>query len=612
MSPLHRRPPLTLLLVLLSLALTTIAAAPPSRPATGVPKPADPNRPVPGKFTHPKLKGWINDVPDTGQFLADSVWLLRVGPRVTTVGEYVATWFSSYPEFRPGQDSLGRVRFLKNLMNRDVLGLTALGQDRPLRFEDRLALRETRQRALAGAVYQRLVTDSVKVSESEIRQAWETFKSDHRFRHILLSDRNAAERVRRELVTGKLTWSAAVRKYSIAKNDRGPDGDLGWGLRNQIEPRIAHRIYALKPGEISTPVQDREGWHLVQSVEQKRADPPAFNALRGSIKRFLESEKSLEISERLLARLRAEVGMTYDTANVVFAAKNFSESMSVKQEPLGATFEINGAVPEFAPQDTSRVLARWNGGSYSLGSLLEAFEHIPPVLRPTLNMPDAMIAFVETTVLEPNIAEFGARLGLEKDPLVVEPVEKKREEILVEQMYQDSIASRIWVSKQDRREYYDKNLPQFFTYPSVRFAAIVRASKAGTDSVERALRAGVRAEALLAADSAAGLVSGSIQSRHQKEEGPYHKALFEEMRPGDIQVRGPDRSGDYVILQLLSYDGGRQLSFEEGDELIVESLQNQKMEQALEAMIDRLRKRYEIAMRPELVMLIKLVDPTLD
>lgn len=612
MSSLHLRPRLTLLLVLLPLALTTIAAAPPSRPATGVPRTVDPNKPVPGKFTHPKLKGWINDVPDTGQFLPDSVWLLRVGPRVTTVGDYVATWFSSYPEFRPGQDSLGRVRFLQNLMNRDVLGLTALALDQPLRFEDRLALRETRQRALAGAVYQRLVSDSVKVSESEIRKEWETYKTDHRFRHILLPDRNAAERVRRELVTGKLSWSAAVKKYTIARNDRGPDGDLGWGLRNQIEASIAKRIYTLKPGEISAPVQDREGWHLVQSAEQKPADPPAYNALRNSIKRFLESEKSSAISERLLARLRTEVGMTYDTAQVVFASKNFSESMSVKQEPLGATFEINGAVPEFAPQDTSRVLARWKGGSYSLGSLLEAFEHIPPIMRPTLNFPEAMITFVETSVLEPNIAEFGARIGLEQDPLVVGPVEKKREEILVERMYQDSIGSRIWVSKQDRREYYDKNLPLFFTFPSVRYAAIVRASKAGTDSVERALRAGIKAEALLAADSAAGLNSGSIQSRHQKEEGPYHKVLFEEMRPGDIQVRGPDRSGDYVILQLLSYDGGRQLSFEESDEMIVESLQNQKMEQALDAMIERLRKRYEIAMRPELVMLIKLVDPTLE
>jgi hypothetical protein len=130
--------------------------------------------------------------------------------------------------------------------------------------------------------------------------------------------------------------------------------------------------------------------------------------------------------------------------------------------------------------------------------------------------------------------------------------------------------------------------------------------------VEKALKSGIKPEMLLAADSAAGRVSGSIQVRQQNEQGPYQKALFEEMRPGDTQVRGPDKNGDYVVLKVLSYDGGRQLSFEESEQMIDESLQNQKSEQALNAMIARLQKRYDVAMRPDLLMLVKLVDPTID
>src|SRR5262245_7863154 len=172
--------------------------SPPHRPATGGSKPVDPNKPVPGKFTHPKLKGWINDVPDTGQFLPDSVWLLRVGPRVTTVGSYVASWFTSYPEFRPATDSTGRVQFLTSLLHRDVLGMTALAINRPQGFEDRLALRETRQRSLANAVYQRFVRDSIVVTDAEVRTTWESFKWVQHFRHILVADRPTADRVRRE------------------------------------------------------------------------------------------------------------------------------------------------------------------------------------------------------------------------------------------------------------------------------------------------------------------------------------------------------------------------------------------------------------------------------
>jgi hypothetical protein len=46
--------------------------------------------------------------------------------------------------------------------------------------------------------------------------------------------------------------------------------------------------------------------------------------------------------------------------------------------------------------------------------------------------------------------------------------------------------------------------------------------------------------------------------------------------------------------------------------MIDQSLQNQKSEAALDAMLSRLQKRYAIRMRPEQVMFIKLVDPTLE
>ena len=587
--------------------------SPPHRPAPGGVAPIDPNKPAPGRFTSPKLKGWINDVPDTGQFLPDSVWLLRVGPRVTTVGDYVRNWFSSYPEYRPAQDSAGRVQFLTSLLHKDVLAMTALALNRPLGFEDRLALRETRQRSLAGATYQRFVSDSVKVTDAEARAQWESYKWQQRFRHIQVADRMTADRVRRELISGQITWAAAVKKYSLAKHDGGPNGEMGWITRDKLDANVAYWIYPLQPGETSQPVQDSEGWHLVQSMERKPVEPPSYEAMKNMIRDQIGQVKAGAITERLLALLRVQNQLVYDTANVVFAASQFGETVKFSGQAMSPGLEVDATVPEPAPTDTGRILARWKGGGrYSLGDLIHAYTDIPPILRPALNRADAVFGFVETTVLEPSIAEYGAQRGLEKDPLVAEPMQKKLEELMVEHMYQDSVFTKIWVSKEERKAYYQKNLQSFFTYPTVRFAAITRPSKAGADSVEKALKAGIKATAVLAADSAGGRISGSIQVRQQNEQGPYQKALFEEMRPGDTQVRGPDKYGDYVVIQVLVYDGGRQLSYEESEQMIDESLQNQKSEQALNQMLARLQKRYEVAMRPQLLMLVKLVDPTID
>ena len=107
-------------------------------------------------------------------------------------------------------------------------------------------------------------------------------------------------------------------------------------------------------------------------------------------------------------------------------------------------------------------------------------------------------------------------------------------------------------------------------------------------------------------------MGGSIQERNQSTHGAFHKLLFEELRPGQVSVEGPDRAGDYVVLQLLAFDPGRLLPFEEVEGLIDESMQNMKQEEALNAMLARLRKRCTIEEHPELVMRVRLVDPTLD
>ncbi len=605
-------------LAALTLPLVAVAAAPPTAtpPSAKAGKPAattaTTGKPVPGKFTHPKLRGWVNDLPDTGQFLADSVWLLRVGPRVTNVGQYVERWYATYPEDRPSQDSLGRLQFLESLTAKDVLGMTALSIERTPTFEDRFELRNARQRALANAVYRRFVADSITVTEAEVKALWETYKWDQHLRHIMLADLNAAEKVRREIVSGRLTWAAAVKRYSLAQSVEHPDGDMGWVTRERMEPVIGNVVFALKPGETSKPVRDTQGWHIVQSLERRPRNPPAYEAMRRKLRGEIQADRTTVYVERILAHLRVQEGVKYDTANVEYASKRFGVAVKIQPNDLGGNIEVDESVPEFTMEDTARVLASWRGnGRFTIGELVHAYSDVPPLLRPGLNVTDAVIGFVETIILEPKLAEYGAQRGLESDSLVQVLINRKREELAVGHMFQDSVARFIWVSKDERKAYYEKHKPGYHTYAKVTFAAIARSSKAGADSVAGMLVSGVPAARIIAADSAAGLQSGTIRTRSQAEGGPYHTALFEDMRKNDVEVRGPDKEGYYVILQVIEYDPGEQLSYEQSELMIDESLQNQKSEAALKALIERLKKRYKISSRSELLMLVMILDPTL-
>jgi hypothetical protein len=87
--------------------------------------------------------------------------------------------------------------------------------------------------------------------------------------------------------------------------------------------------------------------------------------------------------------------------------------------------------------------------------------------------------------------------------------------------------------------------------------------------------------------------------------------VFEVLRPGQVSVEGPNREGDYLVYQSLEYIPGRQLSFEDSEEMIDQSLQNQESERLLKAFLDRHTKAFRIESRPDLVMQVRLVDPSL-
>lgn len=591
-----------------SLLLLTASAA----IAQVAPSPWRPKGPPPVPRAAESTPTFVNSVRDTGQFLADSTWLCRVDDRVVDVRQFVEAYFTSYAEYRPRPDSLGRVEFLQSLVNKDLLALAALASGTQLGFEERATMREHTQRVLSNVVYQRLVADSVKVGESEVRDFYRFLSYEQHLQHILFEDQETARKARADLVAGRVKWADAVKRWTRATNDVGPGGDMGWLRVDRLGPALAMRVFPLAPGQMSDVIEDREGFHVVRAVERRPIEPPAYEGIQRLLRGQLEQVRAAERSEHVQEILRARTNLVHDDSTVAWVASRFKQSMQLKQDPLGVTLQLGGEVPDIAPADTGRTLARWKDGRFSVGDLMHEYMGTSPLLRPSLNSPDAVAGHVDGIVLEPYMADYGRELGLDKDPMTVRLVETRREQLLVERMYRDSVSSRVWVSRPERREFYEKNKPQFVTYPTVEFAAIVRHSKASADSVAAALRAGADPAAILRADSLRGVNGGSLQSRRQNEHGPYHKMLFEEMRPGQIRVEGPDHEGDYAIVKLLTFDAGRQLSFEESEQYADESLQNIKSEKLLNAMLDRLRKKHSIAWRPELVMRVRLVDPTLD
>ena len=547
--------------------------------------------------------------PPAAPPLPDSTVLARVNDRAIRADRFVDAYFASYGPVRPKPDSLGRVEFLNSMINKEVMALTALQVNKPLEFEDRTVMREHTERVLSNALYFRAVTESVVVSDEDVRKFYAQYGREQRYRRIGYDDPYTAAAAREQIIARKLAWNDAARRSPMF-DAAHPDGDIGWIKRDVLDPRTASQVWDLAAGQISPVINAQDGFFLMQLVESRKVDLPAFEPMRRVLESQLRELAAADRASRLQTQVGARIGMAYDTTNIRWAAAKFHGVQAVKREGREMTLDLGEVGGDLEPADTSRVLARHRDGRFTLGDFVHEYNHQSPMMRQPVGDFETFRAQLDAIVLEPYMAEEARVRDLEKDPIVVAQVAQKREELLVDHLYADSVESRVYVSSADRHRYYDQHQAQFVTFASVRYAAIVRGSEAGADSVMARLKAGEKAENILHADSLAGFTSGSIkETRDEGHGGQYNKILFGELRPGQSTVVGPDKEGTWMVLQLLEFNPPRQLPYERVEPIIDESLQNIRSEEMLKALIKRLSKRYKIESHPEWVMRVRFQDP---
>jgi hypothetical protein len=153
-------------------------------------------------------------------FLPDTTVLARVDQRVIRADEYVRSYYDVEPDFRADADSAGRNRVPQHADRQGSDGARrALGRYQ-LSFEDRLLLRQTRQRLLSNMLFQRYVADTIRVSEEQVRRVYEQYGRDLHLRQITFYDPESAEETRQKLIASKMTWADAAKKFRVPSTRR--------------------------------------------------------------------------------------------------------------------------------------------------------------------------------------------------------------------------------------------------------------------------------------------------------------------------------------------------------------------------------------------------------
>ena len=180
-----------------------------------------------------------------------------------------------------------------------------------------------------GMLQEKAAMKDIKVTDKELKDYYNNYKTDIKVRHILVKDLKTAKDVENQLKSGK-KFEDVAKKESTDTVSAKEGGDLGT-INNQnaaqYDKDFIKAAYALKVNEISAPVKTQFGYHIIQVTEKKAKKP--YNEMKQQIEYEVKSSKLTndDINKAMEREMKA--------ANVKITDKDLKDALKTQTTTAG-------------------------------------------------------------------------------------------------------------------------------------------------------------------------------------------------------------------------------------------------------------------------------------
>lgn len=299
----------------------------------------------------------------------------KLGDRVITLGEF-AQALADMPEYERlrYQGIERRKELLRAMIDMHLLAGEAKKQGLD---KDPIVAEEMRQVLVAwmrGKLLEGLPSPT-QIPEDELRKFYDAHVAEYReperrrVSHIVVKDEATAKKAYEEAKTATPTqWGALVKKYSDDKPlpTEAPEtaGDLGYVTApndTHAQPNvkatgeIRTAIFALKTvGEVSVPVKDVNGWHVVRMTAKNDARDQSFADVERTIRVRVLQEKRAEKEKALIEETKKQLKIEIDDATLTAIANELALPPAASGSTTVAPLVSGSAAPSTAPSGSAK------------------------------------------------------------------------------------------------------------------------------------------------------------------------------------------------------------------------------------------------------------------
>lgn len=534
---------------------------------------------------------------------AESDVVARVGGRTITRQELDEQFARQHLPAGANADS-ARELFLESLVQKELLVLEARARGY---FEDQqvtLGTRRMHDRLLQERMKEEEARADSTITEADLEARYKVSLSERKLAHIMHWSGASIDSARDRIDAGE-SFEKVATEMTIDAQAAEAGGVMPW-LNDTVFPgEFLAVLDTMHVGGLAGPFKSRLGWHLMREDSIRTRAGADLAADRESLRRDLLGVRTRDHRWAALDDYRKRYSLQLDTtATVQTVTEAGAAYMAVAKDTTKVTVPMS---ERWVARDSTRILARYQGGTITTADyrnqlLEDGYRALYIRLGPAQGINDvAELFYQRVRILE------GKRLGYDQDPEFKRRLTLKQEELAVERLYGEAVASKIKYTESDEKVYFTAHKEQFLRQEFYRCSLL----DVDDASVAQGLVERMRGIDAVGFDSLkAELERGGHLIRGFRDTGKVWAVagdpVLEEartMKRGDVGHAVNER-GEHSVFVLIDYQPAGELTFEEARENVRRTLYNTQSEEYLTALLADLETRYPVEKYPE-----RLKDP---
>lgn len=216
-----------------------------------------------------------------------------------TVGNLIIARNALPPEYQQISDDV-LFGLLVDQLERQAVLAQSLDGDLPRHIA--LSLENERRIQMASEVIQGIADQPI--SDADIQALYDERYAEgfggneYNAAHILVETQEEAQAIKAELDGGADFAETAKAKSTGPSGPNG--GDLGWFGPGKMVAPFEEAVVAMKPGEVSDPIQTQFGWHIIKLNETRKTEAPKLDEVRAELSEELSARAINERVDELM------------------------------------------------------------------------------------------------------------------------------------------------------------------------------------------------------------------------------------------------------------------------------------------------------------------------